>query len=210
MGVEARASLGLGAPLLAVLALVGCASGGSSASTAPTPSGFSSYAERPGQQATALRLDRTDCRRLAATVGRRTGRLVQRQSEPTPPNSRCQISSRGVHVSITLDSSYDARQRYENRMVEQVQFNAPDPARVPHHLPGVGDPAAGEHLASWIPADGTLYAVRGNRWLTVACSLAGETRPQRLAAAARLARQAFRLSARRPAAPRASASPARR
>jgi hypothetical protein len=81
-------------------------------------------------------------------------------------------------------------------MTEQVQFNAAHPDRVPHHVAGVGDPGAGEHFASWIPAYSTMYAVRGNRWLTLSYSVAGMSRPQRLDAAAALARQAFRLSAR--------------
>ncbi|MGN6556465.1 MAG: hypothetical protein ACTHLH_00440, partial [Solirubrobacterales bacterium] len=117
------------------------------------------------------------------------------RSEPTPPNSRCEVEGRGVHVSVSLDTAYAARQRYENRMAEQVQFNAPDPRKVPHHVRGVGDRAAGEHFASWIPAYSTLYAVRGNRWLTLAYSVSGKTRPQRLAEATILARRSFRLTA---------------
>jgi hypothetical protein len=67
---------------------------------------------------------------------------------------------------------------------------------VPHHVRGVGGRAAGERFASWIPAYSTLYAVRGNRWLTVAYSVSGATRPQRLAAVTALARRAFRRTAR--------------
>jgi uncharacterized membrane protein len=81
-------------------------------------------------------------------------------------------------------------------MAEQVQFNAADPTKVPHAVPGVGDRSAYNHYASWIPAYSTLYAVRGNRWLTLVYSVAGETRAQRLAAAADLARRAFSLTAR--------------
>lgn len=81
-------------------------------------------------------------------------------------------------------------------MVEQVQFYGADPAKRPHAVPGVGDRSAHEHTASWIPAFSTLYAVRGNRWLTVAYSVDGVTRPQRRDAAAALARQGFRLTVR--------------
>src|SRR6476620_927254 len=49
---------------------------------------------------------------------------------------------------------------------------------------------------SWIPAFSTLYAVRGNRWLTIAYSDASLPRPRREAAAAALAREAFKLTAR--------------
>ncbi|HEX6456061.1 MAG TPA: hypothetical protein VF009_06025 [Solirubrobacterales bacterium] len=180
--------------LLVAALLAGCGSGGST-STTTTPSGGGNFRERPGQQPTSLHLGAADCKALAATVARQAGSAVHRESEPTPPNSRCQLQGRGVRVSISLDTAYDARQRYENRMTEQVQFNAAYPDRDPHHVPGVGDRASGEHFASWIPAYSTLYAVRGNRWLTLAYSVAGKTRPQRLAAAAALARQAFKLSA---------------
>ncbi|MGN6814783.1 MAG: hypothetical protein ACTHK3_01690 [Solirubrobacterales bacterium] len=100
-----------------------------------------------------------------------------------------------MHVSISLDAAYRARERYEYRMQEQVQFNAPYPDKVPQEVPGVGDRGAYNHYASWIPAYSTLYAVRGNRWLTVAYSVASKARPQRLAGAAVLARLAFRLTA---------------
>jgi len=177
-------------------ALMGCGGSGGSPSSTAAPASGGNFRERPGQQPTSLHIGRGDCRRLAATVKRKTGAHLLLRAEPTPPNSRCQLRGPGVHVSISLDTAYDARQRYENRMTEQVQFNAPYPAKDPHHVAGVGDPGAGEHFASWIPAYSTLYAVRGNRWLTLAYSVAGETRPQRLAAAAPLARQAFRLTAR--------------
>lgn len=79
-------------------------------------------------------------------------------------------------------------------MTEQVQFGAPDPAKLPHPVAGVGEPGAYNHFASWVPAYDTLFAVRGDRWLTVAYSRAGEARPQLLDEAAELARLAFRLS----------------
>jgi hypothetical protein len=66
---------------------------------------------------------------------------------------------------------------------------------VPHAVPGVGERSAYDHYASWIPAYSTLYAVRGNRWPTLAYSVADESRSGRLAAAAVLARRAFSLSA---------------
>jgi hypothetical protein len=181
--------------LTAAAAPAGCGSG-DSPSTTKAPSGRTNIHERPGQQATSLNISAADCRALAATVRRQTGSSVRRRSEPTPPNSRCQMQGRGVHVSISLDTAYEARQRYSNRIDEQVQFNAADPTKVPHPVPGVGDKGAYNQYASWIPAYSTLWAVRGNRWLTVVYSVADETRPQRLAAATPLARQAFRVTAR--------------
>ena len=158
-----------------------------------------------------MRISASDCRKLSTAASRQVGQPLRHASEPTPPNSRCQLQGRGVHVSITLDAAYAARQRYENRMAEQVQFNAPDPAKVPHHVRGIGDRAAGEHFASWIPAYGTLYAVRGNRWLTLAYSVAGESRPSAPRRGGRTSPPRLRAHRPlRPAEPRPSASPARR
>lgn len=197
--------------LVALLAaLVGCGSGSdSTGSTAAGSSRF--YHGYPGQNATGLHIGGPDCRTLAAALEKRVGVPVRRSSDPTPPNSHCRLEGRGVHVTISLDAAYRARERYEYRMTEQVQFNAAYPDKVPQAVPNVGDPGAHDHYASWIPAYSTLFAVRGNRWLTVPYAVAGETRPQRLAGAAALARLAFRLTARRAGArPPASASPARR
>jgi hypothetical protein len=188
--------------------LGGCGSAGGSST--PTSHSNRYFGDHPGQQATALRIGRGDCAELAGALARQVGRPVRRSSEPTPPNSRCQLQGRGIRVSISLDVAYAARQRYSNRMAEQVQFNAPDPAKVPHQVPGVGDRSAFNHYASWIPAYSSLFAVRGNRWLTLAYSVTGETRERRLAGAAALARRTFRLTARRAAVSPPSASPARR
>jgi len=119
------------------------------------------------------------------------------ESEPSPPASRCVVADGGgLRVSIYLDAAYAARQRYYNRMTEQVQFNAPDPARIPHAVRGIGDPVAHAHTASWVPSFSTLYAVRGNRWITVAYSSPGFSRAERKARATALAKKAFRLTAR--------------
>jgi len=185
--------LALALVLTGALALSGC---GGDASTSPTGPSQRYFGDHPGQQATDLRISSSDCRELAAAVARRARRPVERESEPTPPNSRCQIGGGGIRVSVTLDAGYAARQRYSNRMAEQVQFNAADPVKVPHAVPQVGDRSAYNHYASWIPAYSTLYAVRGNRWLTLSYSAPGETRSERRAAAAALARRAFTLTAR--------------
>jgi hypothetical protein len=97
---------------------------------------------------------------------------------------------------VYLDASTATRQRYFNRMTEQVQFYGTEPAKRPHAVAGVGDRGAHNQSASWIPAFSTLYAVRGNRWLTVSYSAPGVAKAVRRARAAELARQAFRLTAR--------------
>jgi hypothetical protein len=182
-------------PLVLVAVLGGC--GGSGESSTTTASGGSRfYHAYPGQQATGLHIGRGDCEALAAALKRQVGVAVRRSFDPTPPNSHCQLQGRGVHVSISLDAAYRARERYSFRMQEQVQFNAAYPEKVPRAVPHVGDPGAHNQNASWIPAYSTLYAVRGNRWLTLSYSVPGETRPQRLAGAAALAPHTFRLTAR--------------
>jgi hypothetical protein len=105
--------------------------------------------------------------------------VLRTESEPSPPSSRCVLSGGGVRVSIYLDASYAARQRYYNRIVEQVQFYGTDPRSTPQGVAGVGDRSSHEHTASWIPAHSTLFAVRGNRWVTVAYSDPAISRPQR-------------------------------
>lgn len=161
-----------------------------------TPPANTHLGQRPEQQPTDAHLGAADCRSLAKALEARLRRPVERAGVPTPPNSRCRLTAPGVSVSVFLDSAYEARQRYFNRMTEQVQFNTQSPAREPHQVPGVGDPAPYNEDASWIPAYSTLYAVRGNRFLTVAYSVSGEPRHRRLAGAAALARLGFRLSAR--------------
>jgi capsular polysaccharide biosynthesis protein len=181
-------------PVALAAVLAGC--GGADEITTSAGAGNRYFGEHPGQEETSLRISAADCTALAATVHRQTGATLPRASDPTPPNSHCQLQGPGVHVSISLDAAHAARTRYSNRIDEQVQFNAADPAKVPHPVANVGDRGAYNQNATWIPAYSTLWAVRGNRWLTVVYSAAGDTRPRRLAAATPLARQAFRLTAR--------------
>ena len=133
---------------------------------------------------------------MRRAVERNAGTRPSLESEPSPPSSRCLLRAPGLRISIYLDAAYAARQRYANRIVEQLQFYGTDPAKRPHPVAGTGDRSAHEHSASWIPALSTLWAVRGNRWLTVAYSAPALSRPRREAAAAALARGAFRLTAR--------------
>jgi hypothetical protein len=181
---------------LALAALAGCGSGSQTSSTSAGTDANRYFGDHPGQEATKAAIDESDCRDLKRKTEAETGAPLRAETEPTPPSSRCVLSGRGAHVSIYLDAAYAARQRYSNRMVEQDQFYGTDPAKHPHPVPGVGDPGAYGHTANWIPAFSTLYAVRGNRWLTVAYSAPGTSRPQRRDAAAALARSAFRLTAR--------------
>lgn len=181
--------------------LAGCGSSGGGATSTTTgatkaaPS-VNRTGVKPEEATTSLHLSRRDCDLLGAALLKRTGRTIHISSEPKPPLSGCRLRGRGVDVTVALDTSYGAHQRYFNRVTEAQQFGAPDPAKMPHPMPGVGEPGAYGQSANWIPAIGTLLAVRGNRWITVNYAAAGKSRPVRKAAAAAAARQAFRLSAR--------------
>lgn len=154
------------------------------------------FGDHPGQEATNLTISKGDCRALRLAIEEADGAPVHAESEASPPSSHCLISGRGLQVSVYLDASTAARQRYFNRMTEQVQFYGTEPAKRPHAVTGVGDRGAYEHSASWIPALSTLYAVRGNRWLTVSYAVPELSRGVREARAAAVARQAFGLTAR--------------
>lgn len=149
-----------------------------------------------GEAATSAHLSGADCEALRRRAEAQTGGRLAAYSEPTPPSSRCRLTAAGAAIGIYLDAGRSARQRYLNRMVEQNQFGAPDPSRITHPVPGVGDPAPGNQYASWVPGLGSLFAVRGSRWLTVAYAVDGVSSTQARDRAAALARLGFRLTAR--------------
>jgi hypothetical protein len=188
--------LGAGALLLA-----GC--GGSSSSAGTTAGGAPAHnlpgtrGERNGEEAASSQhLSRADCEALRRRAEAQTGRRLALFDEPTPPSSRCRLTAGGVLIGVYLDSGRSAHQRYLNRMVEQNQFGTPDPGRIVHPVANVGDPAPGNQNASWVPDLGSLFATRGNRWLTVTYSVAGVGSPRARERAATLARLGFRLTAR--------------
>lgn len=187
------------AALISALLATACdgASGGTVPAPGPPPKERGIRGELIGAEpASNLHLSRADCAALAREAQARRGRPLRWDSRPEAPLSRCQLLGPGLEIGLYLDTAHAAHQRYENRMVEQAQFGAPDPARVPHPVPGVGESAAGAHGASWVPAYSSLFAVRGGRFLTVTYSASGLSRTQRRQAAIATARHAFRLSAR--------------
>ncbi|HEY0276789.1 MAG TPA: hypothetical protein VGC32_00835 [Solirubrobacterales bacterium] len=116
-------------------------------------------------------------------------------STPKPPLSRCHLSGHGTEISVYLDSGFAAHQRYANRIEETVQFNGENSAGLPQPVPHVGEKAAYNADANWIPALGSLLAVRGNRWLTVTISAPGRSDDELRDEAAVLARAGFKLTA---------------
>lgn len=182
-------------PLIISAGLAACASNPDGTKSSESESNRY-FGDRRGQEATNAAISGRDCRVLRLAVEAVEGAPAHARSEPSPPASHCLISGRGLQVSIYLDASTAARQRYFNRMTEQIQFYGTEPAKRPHAVAGVGDRGAYDQSASWIPAFSTLYAVRGNRWLTVSYSTPGVAKAVRETRAAALARQAFRLTAR--------------
>jgi hypothetical protein len=147
------------------------------------------------EAATGARLSAEDCKALAVLAERQAEIPLRPHSVPKPPLSRCRLDGRGVSINAYLDAGFAAARRYRNRIEETVQFNAQNPAALPQPVPHVGDKAAYNADASWIPALRSLLAVRGNRWLTVTISVRGRSDRQLRAEAAALARAGFRLSA---------------
>lgn len=132
--------------------------------------------------------------RRGGAGGRGSGMTISTQSDASPPLSRCRLSGHGVSINVYLDSGFAAHQRYSSRIDETVQFNTENPAGLPQPVPHVGEKAAYNADANWIPALRSLLAVRGNRWLTVTISVAGRSGDELRDEAAALARAGFKLT----------------
>jgi hypothetical protein len=133
--------------------------------------------------------------RRGAEGSRGSGLGISTHSDPSPPLSRCRLSGRGASINVYLDAGFAAHQRFANRISETVQFNTENPAGLPQPVPHVGEKAAYNADANWIPALRSLLAVRGNRWLTVTISVAGRSNDELRDEAAVLARAGFKLTA---------------
>jgi hypothetical protein len=181
----------------------GCGSGSGTSSagdgTAPEPAKARGIkGEDPtAEAATRAHLSVADCKTLAHLAERQTGAALRRHSTPQPPLSRCRLGGPGVSINVFLDSGFAANRRYHNRIEETVQFNGDNQAGLPQPVPHVGEKAAYDSDASWIPALRSLLAVRGNRWLTVTISVDGRGERRLRAEAAVLARAGFHLTASR-------------
>jgi hypothetical protein len=147
------------------------------------------------EAATTARISAGDCAALGRLAEGRLGVHMWRDSTPKPPLSHCHLSGHGAEVNVYLDSGFAAHQRYANRIEETVQFNGENPAGLPQAVPHVGEKAAYNADASWIPALRSLLAVRGNRWLTVTISVPGRSGDKLRDEAAVLARAGFKLTA---------------
>jgi hypothetical protein len=196
---------------------------GGGAGTAGSPAGGRRAIHEPVQSrgikgedpraeaATTARISTGDCAALGRLAERRLGDRgrdavqgaddrssgldLSTRSDPKPPLSRCEISGRGTSINVYLDSGFAAHQRYGNRIAETVQFNTENPAGLPQAVPHVGEKAAYNADANWIPALRSLLALRGNRWLTVTISVPGRSDDELRDEAAVLARAGFKLSA---------------
>lgn len=198
--------------LLACLVTVGCGGGAATTGGATTSVGRGSDGRRHAVQepvpsrgtkgevptveaATKAHISRSDCVALQKLAEGRLDIGLSRRSVPEPPLSRCRLNGSGTSVNVYLDSGFAANRRYHNRIEETVQFNYENPAAVPHPVPHVGEKAAYDADASWIPNLRSLLAVRGNRWLTVTISVAGASNRRLREEAAVLARAGFKLTA---------------
>lgn len=181
--------------LLVCLVTIGCG-GGSGTTAQGTVRQRGIKGENPTEEAASnARISATDCVALQKLAEERLDTKLSRRSTPKPPLSRCRLEAPGASVNVYLDSGFAANQRYHNRMEETVQFNSQDPGGVPHPVPHVGEKAAYNSAANWIPNLGSLLAVRGNRWLTVTISVSGASDREMRDEAAVLARAGFKLTA---------------
>jgi hypothetical protein len=200
--------------LVVCLVAVGCGGGsgttdgGSTAAGEPSPGHEEGLAAGESVQSHGIKgedptteaasdahISSADCVTLRKLAEERLGTRLSRRSVPVPPLSRCSLVGPGASINVYLDSGFAANRRYRNRIEETVQFNFEDPAGVPHPVPHVGEKAAYDADASWIPNLRSLLAVRGNRWLTVTISVEGAPNRRLRDEAAVLARAGFRLTA---------------
>jgi hypothetical protein len=147
--------------LAAAVALAAC--GGTSSGTPSAPTSRSVCAKIPTARVARL-VDRASgghSPRLHATA-RGTELLVQ-----------CRYNADGVKVGVTLDRARDARQRWDNRIVETAQFSATTPNIFPRPVRGVGDPRAGNEGAQWVPGFNQLLAYRRGQYLVVDFTVEG-------------------------------------
>ena len=147
------------------------------------------------EAASNAHISASDCGTLGELAEERLGTKLSRRATPSPPLSRCRLEGPGTSINVYLDSGFAANRRYHNRIEETVQFNSRDQGGVPHPVPHVGEKAAYNSAASWIPDLRSLLAVRGNRWLTVTISVAGSSERKLREEAAVLARAGFKLTA---------------
>jgi hypothetical protein len=192
--------------LVAALVVVGCGSSGSGTTAGGPPSGSKAIqppvqsrgikGENPATEAASgAHISAADCKALGALAERQTGLTLAHQATPRPPLSRCRLTGGGASINVYLDAGFAANQRFHNRIDETVQFNTENPAGLPQPVPHVGEKAAYNSDAQWIPALRSLLAVRGNRWLTVTISVPRHPNKRLLAEAAVLARAGFKLTA---------------
>jgi hypothetical protein len=191
------------------LAIVGCGGGGSSTAVTTATDGGNGHeaihepvqsrgikGEDPrAEAATSARISAADCAALGRLAEQRLGVHLSQKSDPKPPLSHCRLSGHGTEVNVYLDSGFAAHQRYGNRIAETVQFNTENPAGIPQAVPHVGEKAAYNADANWIPALRSLLALRGNRWLTVTISVPGRSGDELRDEAVALARAGFKLTA---------------
>jgi hypothetical protein len=194
----------LSATIALALAAVGCGggSGTTGSSTAarhaiqePVQSRGTKGEDPTVEAATDAHISLSDCVALQKLAEERLGSELSHRATPRPPLSKCGLSGPGTSINVYLDSGFAANRRYHNRIEETVQFNSESQAGVPHPVPHVGEKAAYNSDASWIPNLRSLLAVRGNRWLTVTISVDGQSNRRLRDEAAVLARSGFKLTA---------------
>src|SRR4051794_24842009 len=129
---------------------------------------------------------------LVATADPKAPPKLRRSARGTQLLVQCGFRAAGVKVGVSLDRANDNRQRFDNRVTEMSQFSTYRASTRPRPVPGVGDAAAGNEGAQWIPALHQLLAYRPGQYLIVDFAAGGAADPANRNGAAALARLSFR------------------
>jgi hypothetical protein len=165
--------------LIAGAALAGCGGGSSPRQT--------------GSSAASLcaRVPIAAVEHLVATADPKPPPKLRRSARGTQLLVQCGFGAPGVKVGVSLDRANNNRQRFDNRVTEMSQFSTYRPSTRPRPVPGVGDAAAGDEGAQWIPAPDQLLAYRPGQYLIVDFTAGGATDAANRRGAAAVARLAF-------------------
>ena len=107
--------------------------------------------------------------------------------------SDCRFHTRDAATWVTIDRAVDTAKRYWYRKEEQQEFHAPDAARRPRDIRGIGqDRTYGGVGAFWTPALNRLIAFRDRTMIIVGFTVKGSTDKEREEGAVQLAKLTYR------------------
>ncbi len=184
--------LALAAGAVGAAALLGCGGGGSAGTGRDQPN-----QARPALSAAVCRRMEPLVRSEISAIGQAPVSLST-TATGSSRLSKCTFTARGARASVSLDTASGSHQRFDNRVVEEIQFSGNDPARLPRQVKGVGDPGSEYGGAVWTTASAQLLAIRGDRLLILDFYVDGAPDRRLREGAAALARHAYAITAASP------------